>query len=387
MEIALILLFPLLGALGLNKLRLLFQLAWQTNTVKNQILEARFGLALQKIWLHRWRIAAWSGLYVALCLAAFLIGIFTSDRFYIILSGLAFTIFIWTIGFLAHKLVFVYQKLINHLEQGGQHTLPPPESIAWLQFFGALGRRLCLIPIHGDEAKQFLEKISDTYRLIMLIPLFFTFFLGLFPDVKIWFMSLVIFTGAMAWLLLSRMLREDPKKTLRGIKLMVAVWVLGTLAITKLIAMFPNITTSIGIHLKPLVEQRVVAWSHERLSPTSPSPSPNPTPPLPPSPNNFGPAKNDVLKKINITNSNNGSNSNDKNNGSAVKTDVTSPTNEVVSPERKNIDNDRLKKLKEDFPDIDFEAKEPVEQPKSNTSTASDTLNILNLPPVEQLPK
>lgn len=380
MQFALYLLFPLLSAIGLNELRNVVQLAWQSNRVETETLEATFFLQLQKIWLRRWRIIAWAALYLLLAGITFFIGLWTNNTLYVIMSGLSIVLFVWAIGFLAHKLADIYQQVTNYIESNG----PLPDNLKpWLQYFGVLERKLHLIPTHGEEAKKFLNKIQDTYRIVMIIPLCFTFFLGLFPDLKIWIMTLIIFVGAMLWLLLVKLLGEDPKKTLRNLKLMVIIWVLGTLAVTKFMAIFPSVSIAWGVHFKPLVEQRVVSAVNDWLSPKAivlpPAPTAAPVPS--PKPNETVIWKNGVVTI-----------------GTTVKkneTDiVSSPPKVNDEPKPKNhlaaYAAERARKLKKDYPELLKSNIVPVPEiivPLTpSADPAKPELESLPLPPVKQLP-
>ena len=376
MEYALFILFPLLSALGVSELRPAIQLAWQSNRVKAETLESKFNLVLDTIWLHRWRIVAWGGLYILLAGLTFFIGLWTHNALFVVMSGLSMVLFIWAIGFLVHKIIYVYQKLMNFTESDGRHILPPAELKPWLQYFGVLGQKFRLIPTHGEEAKKFLDKIQSTYQLLMLIPLFFAFFLGLFPDLKIWVMTLVIFVGAMLWLLLARILGEDPKKALRNLKLMVMIWVLGTLTLTKFMAAFPNTAMAWGIHFKPLFEKRAVTWANNLLTPkviTPPAAMPTPSP-LPPVNTGYPIPKPEVKEVVKLVEA------------PKANTETEEPKPRSQSRLSKYA-AERARKLREGFPQLvrPPELGYDVGVVKPNDSVPSEP-NLIDLPPVKQLP-
>src|SRR3989344_4734213 len=278
-------LFPFIAAVGFNQVFESLKLVWQGNHLEATLLQAKFELYIRKVWARRWKIIIWSLCYLFLSGATSAVGVLSENSLFVSLGGLAIAIYIYIAGLTVRTVVSIHQRINVHNSETSK--LLPAEFNQWLRGLGIIARPFRLVDQSTKADKKLLDKIELVYMYATMVVLFFTFWLGLFPDAKIWVIAIVVFSGSMLWLLLSRLLGEDGKKALKFLKVLVAVWVLIVLKIMISTAIFPNIAMAWKTKVKPLFEERVSSFMVDVLTPSK---AEIVIPALPPAPANPSPA-------------------------------------------------------------------------------------------------
>lgn len=220
---------------------------------------------MQKAWNRRWFILALSGIYWAFFITVFIMGVVGGNSPLVSISGLAISLYVWLAGLTIYTAVDIRQRhdqLISLTDQS------------------------------RTTHQALLKNIRLVSHYALIVTLSYTFWLGMFPDAKIWVAAFVILSGVLLLILLSHLLGRDKTKPLKALRVLVFCYLILAIKIALGMGLFPNFAEDMRNEFIPRLRTKTSAWmigwvtpkKDQNKSPTcDPGNTPPPkNPPLPP---------------------------------------------------------------------------------------------------------
>lgn len=394
MEMFVALLFPMIAAAGFNQILELVSIIGAHNRIQANLLERRFERHLRQLWSWRWRLAFGSLAWLLMCGVTFFLGLFGGISPMVTLGGLFATLFVWLAGLTIVTEVSIYYRILRHNEETRSR---PTSTMSWLAGLGVLARPFHALSSEAGAETKLIAKIELVYYYIMMIILCFTFWLGLFPDARIWVAILVILSGSILLAIISHLIGDpSTKRGLRFLKGLTVLWLILAIKFTLSAALLPNFTDFLRTQFFPKAGERINSWMMGWVTPTPKPPTTDAissvlkaTPP---------PDLNKALASLNTTGGN-----------GPVSPSINTVDNGSSSPPKKgrksHVDMDEdAREICQKFPDLEncelvksvigletpaATSTEPITPPTASPPTApntNETLTPFGLPPVKQLP-
>lgn len=381
MKSFLALFYPIIELAGFRQVYETIRFVWKAKLLEGAILEAEFELFLRKTWNKRWTILSVSAFWLIFSAMFFATGVFFENPVFVFIGGSLITLYVWLSGMTVQTLVSIYYRILKHNCDG--LALVPSEFLKWLELMGVHERPFRKLPTDDNAAARLDTQIHNTYIYLMIVSLSYTFWLGMFPDVKVWVMTLVIFSGVLLLVLLSHLLGGDGKKPLRALRLLTLCYIILAIKIALGVGLFPNFAEFMRTKFIPKLGENINSIMMGWVTPSEAAPAP---------PCNFlkDSPLDDTLTPdlIKVPTSPAVLVSNNHHSESAGNTNHTSGESPKKRRNLKVYLDERRAKLRVDFPDlfpnqIETPASLPAEQ---TVPTTGETITPFGLPPIKQLP-
>ena len=264
--------YPLLKLIGLKQAYETIRFIWSAKIDEGKILEARFERFLCEVWNSRWTIIGISAFWLIFSAVTFAVGILGGNPLFISAGGLAITLYVWVAGLAVQTLVATYYRIMKHNRDSLE--LVPQEFLKWLQLMGLHERPFHRLPMDDGAAARLDTKIQNIYTYLMIVTLSYTFWLGMFPNGKVWVATLVILSGVLLLVLLSQLLGSDIKRPLRALKFLVLCYLLLAIKMALGMGIFPNLADDIRNKFKPQLEKNISSMLMGWVTPSKEEPKP-----------------------------------------------------------------------------------------------------------------